>query len=511
MVFNFLRTMTMDMRRRQQEIDEELGGTTPCNNNGNFMPILSEYGEDNNDVFDLSSPPMRIKSIHSDDDPDLTRHDSSFSAHSSDTTPKDEHLDHVSELTPLMTTTGDRAARALSPPIIRPRRSLSEESIATVAALPGMVLRAHSIHVGAAGRHSEVTCSICPSSTKAALKAVQQEQRASRRKHEQNTRTDDTSTTTLKSQSSFAIKESYWIDIETPPRSTEELSEFLYQLRLPSFFVSILSEPTTWASEVVALQFISLAIFQILPADPNSDEIAHVALLSMPRLLVTFSTFPKNEDSDSRLYHLVYQYMKQRERVPEPTSSGLLIAWLQFHVRRTAVALRKLRVRAVEMDNELDRDFQHFDFEDLVEAKDCLLSVLSVAEEQHGTIDALSAAEKGTEGFDFSNCSAALSMLCAHASSNERLSSRVDKHLNELRERIMAHREDNINQKMALLTILSAVFMPLTLLSGIWGMNFESMPELEMEGAYQKALLGMLLLALCMVYSFKRAGFTAHP
>jgi magnesium transporter len=64
---------------------------------------------------------------------------------------------------------------------------------------------------------------------------------------------------------------------------------------------------------------------------------------------------------------------------------------------------------------------------------------------------------------------------------------------------------------MALLTILSAVFMPLTLLSGIWGMNFEEMPELQAEGAYQKALLGMFLLAICMVYSFKRAGFATSP
>mmetsp|Transcript_24402 Transcript_24402/g.40266 ORF Transcript_24402/g.40266 Transcript_24402/m.40266 type:complete len:491 (+) Transcript_24402:81-1553(+) len=488
---------------RQQEIDEEHGG---CNGTNDVS--ISDSGEDGKDDFDLSAPPRR--SIHSDGS-NLQRRDSSFSAQSSsDMNPKDEYDDHVSEMTPLIALTGDRAATELSPQILRPiLRSLSEESIATVSALPGMVLRAHSIHVGAAGRHSEVTCSIRPSSTKAALNAVQQERRASRRKHEQqNSQMHDTPTS-LQSKSSFTIKESYWIDIETPRRSTEELSEFLYQLRLPPFFVSILSEPTTWTSEVVALQFISLAIFQILPADPESDEIAHVALLSMPRLLVTFSTYPKNEQADG-MYHLVHQYMKQRERVPEPTNSGLLLALLQFHVRRTATALRNLRARAVEMDNELDRDFQHFDFEDLVEAKDCLLNVLSVAEEQHGTIDALSAAEKGSEGIDFSNCSAALSVLQAHASSNERLSSRVDKHLNELRERIMAHREDNINQKMALLTILSAVFMPLTLLTGIWGMNFESMPELEMKGAYQKALLGMLILALSMVYSFQRAGFTAH-
>lgn len=39
-------------------------------------------------------------------------------------------------------------------------------------------------------------------------------------------------------------------------------------------------------------------------------------------------------------------------------------------------------------------------------------------------------------------------------------------------------------------------------------MNFESMPELSMEGAYQKALFGMLMLSLCLLYSFHRAGWT---
>lgn len=160
------------------------------------------------------------------------------------------------------------------------------------------------------------------------------------------------------------------------------------------------------------------------------------------------------------------------------------------------------------MDQELDRDFARFEFNNLVEGKNCLLRVLSVAEEQHGTIEAIAVAEQSTDGLGFSHCRGALSMLRANSSSNERLSSRVDKHLNELRERVMTHREDTLNQRLALLTILSAIFMPLTLLSGIWGMNFENMPELQMEGAYQKALFGMFLLALCMVYSFHRAGWS---
>ena len=72
-------------------------------------------------------------------------------------------------------------------------------------------------------------------------------------------------------------------------------------------------------------------------------------------------------------------------------------------------------------------------------------------------------------------------MLEANSKLNERLSSRVDKHMNELK--IMAKKEVNLNQRLALLTIFQAIFMPLTLLSGIRGMKFENMPELSGEGA----------------------------
>lgn len=431
--------------------------------------------------------------------------DSEYLDYVSEMSPLRQHYQHHTvEVAPLPSSYGGlEGIEASKHPL---RRRPSDESINTVTALPGMVIRCHSINNASASRRGrgEGNCIIRPSTTKVALRAVQLERRKTQHIHESaETTSDSTRTPELPS---LTAKESYWIDIETPQRSTDELYDFLNQLRLPSFFVSILSEPSSWTSEVVALKRVSLAIFQILPTDPDSDEITHVALLSMPRLLVTFSTFTQCSDSEG-FYQLVSQYMKERERVPEPSNSGLLLAWLQFHVRRTARAIRNLRVATVEMDEALDRDYESFDFDDLIEAKNCLLLVLSVAEEQNKMIELLAVAEQSTEGLDFFNCIGAFSMLQANASSNERLSSRVDKHLNELRERIMSHREVTLNKRLALLTILSAIFMPLTLLSGIWGMNFKSMPELQPEGAYQKALIAMFSLAVIMVFCFRRSGF----
>ena len=51
------------------------------------------------------------------------------------------------------------------------------------------------------------------------------------------------------------------------------------------------------------------------------------------------------------------------------------------------------------------------------------------------------------------------------------------------------------------------VHVPLTLLSGIYGMNFRYMPELEWRYGYYAVLAFMALVAATMVYWFRRRGW----
>ena len=162
-----------------------------------------------------------------------------------------------------------------------------------------------------------------------------------------------------------------------------------------------------------------------------------VALLSMPRLLVTFSTCQSNETGPSRvslsqnplqqmdrLYTLTSQFMKQRERIPEVSNTGLLLAWMKFHVQRTARAISEIRAKTLELDESFDNDHDGFDFDEMIQVKNLNLRVLAVAEEQHTTVEALIGAEDITEGLDFSDCRGSLSILCSMTSSNERLGER---------------------------------------------------------------------------------------
>jgi magnesium transporter len=60
------------------------------------------------------------------------------------------------------------------------------------------------------------------------------------------------------------------------------------------------------------------------------------------------------------------------------------------------------------------------------------------------------------------------------------------------------------NQVMQLLTIISTIFIPLTFIAGIYGMNFENMPELKWEYGYFIVWAIMIGMIGLMLYFFKR-------
>ena len=62
----------------------------------------------------------------------------------------------------------------------------------------------------------------------------------------------------------------------------------------------------------------------------------------------------------------------------------------------------------------------------------------------------------------------------------------------------------NMNKVIQLLTIVSVIFIPLTFLAGVYGMNFRHMPELEWPYGYYLILTIMLIIFIGMLFYFKR-------
>lgn len=63
------------------------------------------------------------------------------------------------------------------------------------------------------------------------------------------------------------------------------------------------------------------------------------------------------------------------------------------------------------------------------------------------------------------------------------------------------------NEIMRVLTVMSGIFIPLTFLAGVYGMNFENMPELKQPAGYFTCIGVMLVIAAGELWFFKRKGW----
>jgi magnesium transporter len=63
---------------------------------------------------------------------------------------------------------------------------------------------------------------------------------------------------------------------------------------------------------------------------------------------------------------------------------------------------------------------------------------------------------------------------------------------------------NKMNEVMKVLTIMASIFIPLTFIAGIYGMNFDNIPELHYKYSYHILWIVMILIFIGMIYYFKK-------
>ena len=74
----------------------------------------------------------------------------------------------------------------------------------------------------------------------------------------------------------------------------------------------------------------------------------------------------------------------------------------------------------------------------------------------------------------------------------------------QLRDLYKAHLDIKQNRIMTVLTVVTTIFMPLTLIVGWYGMNFRFMPELEWKGSYPVVIILSILIVVISLIFFKK-------
>jgi magnesium transporter len=85
----------------------------------------------------------------------------------------------------------------------------------------------------------------------------------------------------------------------------------------------------------------------------------------------------------------------------------------------------------------------------------------------------------------------------------ELASSLMDTHISTVGQRA--------NEVMKVLTIMASIFIPLTFLAGLYGMNFDYLPELHYAWAYPALLGVMAIVAIGMLIYFRGRGWLGGP
>ena len=242
------------------------------------------------------------------------------------------------------------------------------------------------------------------------------------------------------------------------------------------------------------------ATFATVPlfADAARTRRTYGAALCLPQLLLTFRAEPV-DDAER-----IHQRIDELELDGSDTSS-LLCAFLIKRAAAAASVAREIRDELAVLGERMDDAASDVDPVVLEKLKRRVSLLNAIAEEQRQAFELI--AHAASPGFDPSAVRVQLGLLTTMAAATERLVDRNDARIDNLLRRVQDHKAELLNRRLGLLTIISAIFMPLTLLAGIWGMNFEHMPELNHPYAYGAALALMAVVALGGGWLFYRSGW----
>jgi magnesium transporter len=166
------------------------------------------------------------------------------------------------------------------------------------------------------------------------------------------------------------------------------------------------------------------------------------------------------------------------------------------------MALRRV---ILEMEKEMDHDPEKIEVEDILQLRAKLVSLGTVVYDHGPPLKALGKMNKPF--FELQDTQEFLFCALANQQAADGSLTWLDQRISSLRSGVELHAQDKTNRRLNALTMLSAIFNPITLLAGIWGMNFVKMPELQFAYGYPIALTIMVATGILIFFYFKKTGW----
>ncbi len=204
------------------------------------------------------------------------------------------------------------------------------------------------------------------------------------------------------------------------------------------------------------------------------------------------------DDNDSSTLHAL-EYVMNRCTVPTITLEKVIYTFFDRLMTSDNRVLENMEFEMSEMEERITEEETDMDFvRDMLNLKKKLLVLRNYYEQLVDIAEALGENENKLFAQEDLRYFALLENKAHRLSGNVQL---LRENLVQLREANDTQADLNLNRTMKLFTVVTAIFLPLTLITSWYGMNFENMPELHWKGGYY-FVIGLTVAVVVLVLLF---------
>jgi len=287
----------------------------------------------------------------------------------------------------------------------------------------------------------------------------------------------------------------HWFDVNQPDAAA--LTAFLSPLQLHPLILEGCLDMES-ASRIAPYE---RALFIKLPVQLAWDSTNHLflSIVCLPSSIITIheSAIPALDDIEREFSSAV--------RFRSLSTSAILYQILDHLIDEDMAFVLEVRRTIESLEEAIDLDPESVQIEQILVVKRLVSHLSMTFEDQRHCVAALQTAE--SEVFNIQDFREYFRDSLSHLEYVLRSAGRQQARLAEIHQHYLLTLQDKTNKRINLLTIVSAIFMPLTLITGIYGMNFRFMPELKWSYSYPLVIALMVLIAAVLLFVFQRKGW----
>ncbi len=290
----------------------------------------------------------------------------------------------------------------------------------------------------------------------------------------------------------FEGKASYWVDIEAAKGN--EILTLLAPLKLHPLILMHCTDPQRYTR----ILYFDTVIFFEFPTQA-AGAAGHISLIIKADFLLTLHADPTPEIKELA--------RRLRERtLPQGMEIPTLVYRLLYNlIDHDLERTRTLRSAVERLSATVDQQPDDVDLIEITHLKRQVTQYEATFEDQYSCIDFLQDLEMKV--LRENNFRQYLRDLLGYLKYADRLMGRLETRLEQAHQHYMIRIQERIQRRINLLSIITSIFMPLTFVAGIYGMNFHFMPELNWWLGYPLVLLLMVGIAGLQLWLFWRGGW----